>query len=243
MPHAVANCSALGSYRTVSEAAASDREPVAALVAQVFACPPELALHILTKGHIRRFPGQTTLIHQGDEVATVFLLLLGRAQAIVYTADGQIVFIQEYRRGDLFGAICEIEAVRQDADVLAVEEVAALTLEASELARLAESHGVIGLALSRMLATRLRAIAGRFYERAALSAVGRVYAELLREARCTPDGRLSPAPVIADLALRVATTRETASRAVSALERRGIIRRDAGSLTVVAPHRLEVLVI
>ncbi len=197
----------------------------------------------MAKGHVRRFPGQTTLIRQGDAVATAFLLLLGRAHAIVYTADGQVVLVHEYHRGDLFGAICEVEAVRQDADVLAVEEVAAFMLEASELARLAESHGAIGLALSRMLATRLRAIAGRFYERAALSAFGRVYAELLREARRTPDGRLTPAPVIAELALRVATTRETASRAVSALERRGIIRRDTASLTVVAPHRLEALVI
>ena len=54
---------------------------------------------------------------------------------------------------------------------------------------------------------------------------------------------IRPAPVIADLALRVATTRETASRAVNGLERRGIIRRDGDGLTVVAPNRLEEMIL
>jgi CRP/FNR family cyclic AMP-dependent transcriptional regulator len=81
------------------------------------------------------------------------------------------------------------------------------------------------------------------YERSALSAVGRVYAELLRDAKRAPDLTISPAPVLSELALRVSTTRETASRAVNALERRGIIRRDATSLTIVAPQRLESLII
>ena len=45
------------------------------------------------------------------------------------------------------------------------------------------------------------------------------------------------------VALRVSTTRETASRAVNALERRGIIRRDGETLVVVAPHRLEELIL
>jgi DNA-binding MarR family transcriptional regulator len=81
------------------------------------------------------------------------------------------------------------------------------------------------------------------YERAALSAVARVYAELLREARRAPDLRISPAPVLSELALRVSTTRETASRAVNALERRGIIHRDTVSLTIVAPRALEELIV
>ena len=47
----------------------------------------------------------------------------------------------------------------------------------------------------------------------------------------------------AHLATRVQTTRETASRAVSALERRGVVRRDAEGLVIVARHRLEDLVV
>lgn len=81
------------------------------------------------------------------------------------------------------------------------------------------------------------------YEHRALAAVGRVYAELLRQGRESPDLTIRPGPVLSDLALHVSTTRETASRAVNVLERRDIMRRDADALTVVAPHRIEELIL
>lgn len=242
-PIPFAKSAGLVSYSAVTGGTAVTRDAAAALVAHVFACSPEIAALILGKGRIRSFSVQMTIVRQGDPVTTAFLLLLGYAHALLYTADGQAILLQEYRKGDLFGAICDLYAVRQEADVVAVQHTETLVLESTELARLAEEHGAIGLALSRMLMARLRQVAERLYERAALSAIGRVYAELLREARRMPGGRLSPAPVISELAVRVSTTRETASRAVSALERRGIIRRDAASLTVVAPLRLEALIV
>ena len=49
-------------------------------------------------------------------------------------------------------------------------------------------------------------------------------------------------PVLAELAQRVQSTRETVSRTVSQLERRGILRRGDGGLAVIAPHRLDELI-
>lgn len=46
-------------------------------------------------------------------------------------------------------------------------------------------------------------------------------------------------PVMSELAVTVQSTRETVSRTVSQLERRGIVRRIDGGLEIVAPHRLE----
>jgi CRP/FNR family transcriptional regulator, cyclic AMP receptor protein len=47
---------------------------------------------------------------------------------------------------------------------------------------------------------------------------------------------------LSTFALHVQSTRETVSRTISALEKRGIIKRDGDALTVVAPHRLEELI-
>jgi CRP-like cAMP-binding protein len=212
-------------------------------VAHAFGCSPEIAAQIVKRGRVRQFDQRAIILREGDLLKLAYLLLAGRAQALLYGAEGQVIVLCDFWPGDLFGAIGEPESARQNADIVAVDQVETFTLEAAELARLAEQYGAIGLALSRMLMARLRQMTGRMYERAVLSAVGRVYAELLREARRTPDLRLSPAPILSELALRVSTTRETASRAVNALERRGIIRRDAASLTVVAPHRLEALIV
>lgn len=226
-----------------ASARVQNEQAVKMLVAQIFTCSSEVAEQVVRHGRLRSFPHQTVIVRQGELVSLAYLLILGRAQALLYSADGQMVLLHEFGSGDWFGALGELDVVRQDSDVVAVEDVQALLLESSELALLAQQHGCIGLALSRMLIQRLRQATSRMYERAALSAAGRVYSELLRLARESGDLAIRPAPVLAELALRVSTTRETASRAVNALERRGIIRREAEALIVVAPHRLEELIL
>lgn len=221
----------------------SASESVCRLLGGVFDCPLELAGQILLRGKLREFQGRATIVRRGDRVSTLYVVVTGRAHAIVYSMDGQVVLLHEYRSGDFFGVVSPPYSAENDADVVAVEAVSSFLLEGSVLALLAEQHGCIGLALLKVMVGRLQQTASRMYEHIALSAVGRVHAELLRRARENADLAIRPTPVLSDLALRVSTTRETASRAVNALERRGIIRRDGETLVVVAPHRLEELVL
>ena len=217
-------------------------DAILGLICGVFGCPPELAQRIRSRGTLRDYGPRSHLVRSGDPVRILFVIAAGLAQAIFYSVEGQPVLLHEYRAGDFFGAIGTSSQDRHEADVIAVSEVSSFLLDGSEVALLAEQHGCIGLALLRVMIDRLQRTETRMYEHAALSSVGRVHAELLRQARQNPDFAIRPAPVLSDLALRVSTSRETASRAVNALERRGIVRRTADSLVVVAPHRLEELV-
>jgi CRP-like cAMP-binding protein len=128
-------------------------------------------------------------------------------------------------------------------DLVAAEASRAATFLIGEFLLLLERHGCVGLAVSKMLLRQLRATAIKMVERSTLSAPGRIHAELLRLARLGDGHTVRPAPVLANLAVRVQSTRETVSRVINALERRGIIRRDGGALVIVAPHRLEELVL
>lgn len=202
-------------------------------------CSGETSAQILSQGRIRTYPAKSYLVRQGARPTNAYLLILGRAHALVYTPDGQTILLHEYGKGDLFGALGGLDAAAENADVMAVEEVRSFLLEASALVGLAERHGCIALALLRLLVKRVHITSTRMYERSALPATARVCAELLRLAREGEELAIRPPPVIAELALRAATTRETASRTVNALERRGIIRRDADALVVIAPRRLE----
>jgi CRP/FNR family transcriptional regulator, cyclic AMP receptor protein len=223
---------------TIEEA----EENVCRLLGRVFGCSLELAAQIRHRGRIRQYGLRATIVRRGDRISTLYVVIAGRAHAIIYSVDGQAVLLHEYRSGDYFGATPSARSATHDADVIVVEALSAFLLDGGVLAILAEQHGCITLALLQLLVDRLQHTESRMYEHAALSAVGRIHAELLRQAQQSPDLTIRPAPVVADLALRVSTTRETASRAVNALERRGIIRRDGEALTVVAPHRLEELV-
>lgn len=218
-------------------------QTVLAVVAKVFLCADEIAAAIARAGRTGTFQPRALIVRQGDIIGLAHLLVAGRAKALLYTPDGQVVLLHDYREGDLFGALEESDATAQEADVVASDEVMTLAIEAGQLAMLAQQFGCIGLALSRMLLRRLRNTTRRMYEHAALSAVGRVHAELLRLARMSSDLTIRPAPVLSELALQVATTRETVSRAVNALDRRGFIRRDDDGLTIVAPERLEEMIL
>ena len=218
-------------------------QDVQAIVREAFGCSDEIAGIIFVRGVVRVFAPHAVIVPPGERAAAAFLLICGRARVLLYSVEGQMVLLCEYGPGDLFGALGDLDPSPEEAEIRAVEAARTFILKSRDLIVLAEAHGSIGLALARLLVRELSRANSRFFERSALTATGRVHAEILRLASASPDFVIRPAPVISELAVRASTTRETASRAVSALERRGIIRRDPDSWTVVAPQRLEELII
>ena len=209
-----------------------------------FTCPPDVAERIGARASDRRFPARAHILRQGDDSDETLLVVDGRAHALLYGADGQVLLLREFGRGDLFGAVASLDGGGHEADVVAVEDVRAALFLALDFIALIESHPSVGLAVSRQLLKQLRATARRMVEHATLSAAGRVQAELLRMARLEGDGTtIRPAPVLSALAVRVHTTRETVSRTISALERRGLVRRDDDALVLTAPQRLEAMIV
>jgi CRP-like cAMP-binding protein len=191
----------------------------------------------------RHYPVKALILKQGDSPDATYLLTVGRAHAVTHRLDGQQVLLREYFPGDFFGAIAQAAPDPEKADVVAMEDVRVASFLGIDFLTLIETHGCVGLAVSRILLRQLRESADRIVEFSTLSAAGRIYAELLRLARLG-DGRcVRPAPVLATLAVRVNSTRETVSRTINALERRGIICREADALTIVAPHRLEEMIV
>lgn len=228
---------------TDDKASRLPEQDVRAFIRETFACSDEIAATIFGRGTVRSYPPRATIVRQGEKAAAAYLLTLGRAHARLFSVEGQMIVLCEYGPGDLFGAVVEIDPAPDEAEIVALEAARSFILRSRDLVALAEAYGSIGLALTRLLLRQLRRANSWMFDRAAVSAAGRVHKELLRLARASPDLAIRPPPVLSELAVRVSTTRETASRAVSELERRGIIRRDSDSLTVVAPQRLEELII
>ena len=210
---------------------------------EVFACSADVAASIGRRAIDRRYPVRAIVLKQGDRASATFLVVAGRAHALAYRLEGQIVLLNEFLPGDFFGAIANAEPEPEDADVVAVEDLRAAVFLALDFLALIETYGCVGLAVSRMLLKQLRTTATRMAERTTLSAAGRIHAELLRLARLGDGRTVRPAPVLTSLAVRVHSTRETVSRTINTLERRGIIHREDDALVIVAPHRLEEMVV
>lgn len=220
--------------------------PSAALMAAaagVFAAPREIVESICGAARERTYPRLAALVRAGDASSDTWLMVAGVARASLTTADGQVVELRRYAAGDMFGAFVDPTPREQLFDVVALEPTTAALFAALDLLALAERHACVGIAATRLLIAHQLELNAFLVARITLSAAGRVCAELLRLARLDPDGAIRPAPVLSALAARVATTRETASRTVSDLVRRGLVRRDGDALIVTAPRRLEDLLV
>lgn len=187
----------------------------------------------------RAYDPKAILIHQGDRMDQLWLILDGTVQLQAVSAEGQVTVLSSFGPGELVGAF-EHES-ESSYDARAFGKVEALQIETKALAGLIRECPDLGCGMSRIYAAQLNAVIERLSARVTLSAVGRLYRELLRLAGERDD--ISPPPIIAALALSAQTTRETGSRAISAIERRGIIERDDTRLRIVSRRMLEDLVV
>jgi CRP-like cAMP-binding protein len=209
---------------------------------RIFACSKNVAETIARRANERRYAMRAVIVKQDDRPDAAFLLLVGRAEALAYGLGGQVVLVHDFGPGDVFGAVGEGDEAASQADIVAVDEVRAAVFAAKDFLSLIETQGCVAILVTRALLRQLRAATARAKEQMTLSANGRIHAELLRLAGEKGGNLIDPAPMLTALAVRVHATRETVSRAVSALERRGIVHREGRALVIVAPHRLQELV-
>ena len=215
---------------------------IEAIIAATFGCTSDLAATIAAKARPRHYPARAIIVERGGAFDHVQLVVAGHARMLAFSIDGRGVVVEDFHRGDLFGEGSLFGTNTAADEIAAVDAVEAEAFETPEFLGLMTNYSSIALAISRLLVARLNTTTRRMVEGATLSANGRIHAELLRQARASNDLTIRPAPILTAFALTVQSTRESVSRAINGLQKRGIIRRDGDGLTVVAPHRLEELI-
>jgi CRP/FNR family transcriptional regulator, cyclic AMP receptor protein len=208
-------------------------------IAACFGCGDDAARLLAGAMSERRYEKRMPIALRGDPATQLFLLLEGSVVAEIYGIEGQQAQLARHGPGEIFGSYPMPAAHR--ADITAVSDTRLLAIGTLELAALAYAHAEIGAGISRLLARQLDLLLDRMAARIGLSAMGRFHKALLELADA--DGMISPPPIISALALSVNTTRETGSRALAALLRRGIVERHGEALRVVSRRMLEELIV
>lgn len=210
-----------------------------ALLAASFRCEErEVALiHAVT--HFRIFEHRAPVALRGDPSEHLFLVIDGIASADLFSVDGQHARLAGYGPGELFGAYPD--AVTHRADISAVGDLSVLMIETRVIAALASQHAAIAQGVALLMARQLDMLLDRMAARIGLSAAGRCYQALLTKA--DNEDWIRPLPVLSALAIGVNTTRETASRALAQLVRRGIVERHEDGLKIASRRMLEEMVV
>lgn len=215
-----------------------DRATRIAVLDAIFACGEQAAADMLHLARWEQSERGDPVLHQGADCNSCHFVISGTADVKLLGAEGQYHQIATVEAGEAFGAYPESAAMT--ADVLSRGALEYVALDASALFALAKEQAGLGAKLSCIFAGQLRLVMDRFASRLTLSANGRVYDRLMM--LCGDDRRIAPVPVVAALAVQAQTTRETASRAISALERRGILQRSGDHWEVASPRMLEELI-
>jgi CRP/FNR family transcriptional regulator, cyclic AMP receptor protein len=194
---------------------------------------------LLAAGFARRFPAGATLIHEGDEVGSVYVLLTGRVKISFNTADGHESVLCVLGPGELLG---EFEAVDLDietrtADHVALEPLECRVLRHAEFRTYLEEHPRAALVLLGVYVRRICHSDRRRADVIAFDTAHRV-ARLLIEQASTADTRQNGEVEIDlpltqhELAGLASASRESVVRALTSLRRRGLVATARRRITV-----------
>jgi len=190
----------------------------------------------------RDYEAGHVLALQGEQAGKIGYVLSGRAKAVAFSTKGEATWVGYFRTGDFFGHTALLSESPPPFEIIAETDVKIIFVSTSTMRSLLDERQGLGLEIAQDLALRLDHMTNRLIEAYTLSAKGRICAELSRLSRVigiAPDTRIiRPSPVFVELAERVNSTRETVSRTVSDLQKKGILAREPGAIIIKNPERL-----
>lgn len=174
----------------------------------------------------RRYSKGALIVGQHEIGNCMFLLVSGRVKVALANADGRELVLNHLEAPAHFGEMAIVDAMPRTADVIAVTDVEAFSLDGKDLSAAIQLQPRLALSLIATLSKRLRQTIGRLEDMAFHDATHRVMRVVLNMATAGLETR--GAPVIQgmthyDIATLAGTSRETASRVISMLAREGIV--------------------
>lgn len=210
-----------------------------ATLAAILSCGDEVAATLSAQARVRHVGRREAIVCQGELLSSMWLVIDGGIKIESNSASGRSSQLALCGPGDWIGQYARPAIALTN--ILATEASTLLGFAAGDLPRLAARHPELGATLAASFARQLENLTARLDARSTLTARGRIYAELLL--RAGNELVIMPVPVVAELAHVAQTTRETASRAIGELERRGIVSRTAAALSINSPRLLSDLVV
>lgn len=191
---------------------------------------------------VRYSPGQV-VFQQNESTNTFVIVLAGKAQVVSLSDDGRPIGTQVLNPGDFIGELSVIDALPRNETLVAEKDTVIAHLPAPIAKRLFLQYPMITDRILQQLCQTVRQVAQIRSVLAINRAQSRVYHLLLRFAKPTADNALTieRLPNQHTIAMMANVSRESVSRAIRALIRQNILRKDARRLIITNPASLTEL--
>jgi CRP-like cAMP-binding protein len=187
---------------------------------------------------IRNCPGEAVIAGQEDPGDNLFVLVRGKVKVVLYGDSGREIILSIFKSpGDFFGEMSLLDNQPRSATILAVEPSTLLVLKRRDFQAHLEAHPRMALAVLTQLSRRLRHADEVIGNLALLDVYGRVARKLREMAEAdgeeTEEGVvIRQRPTQQEMAATIGTSRETVSRVLSGLARRGHIEMTGRRLLI-----------
>jgi CRP-like cAMP-binding protein len=184
----------------------------------------------------RDYPEGAVIVSQEDRGEAVFVLVRGRVKVVLYGHSGREVILSVFKSpGDFFGEMSLLDEQPRSATVIAAAPSRLLVLSRSAFQDHISSHPRTALRVLTELSRRLRRADEVIGNLALLDVYGRLAGKLREMAAAEGEERedgilIRERPTQSDIAAMIGTSRETVSRALSELARRGFLEMSGKKL-------------
>lgn len=184
---------------------------------------------LVSIAEVREFPPDSVVLSQEEAGDALFVLARGRVKVVLYGDSGREVILSVFKKpGDFFGEMSLLDDQPRSATVIAAERSRLLVLSRAAFQSHIAAHPRTALRVLTELSRRLRQADAVIGNLALLDVYGRLAGKLREMAAADgeeqEDGVLiRQRPTQAEIAATIGTSRETVSRALSELARRGYL--------------------
>ena len=202
----------------------------------------QVLAHVVTREH----PANQVILLENDWGSSVYFILQGWVKIRTYNIDGKEVTLNIVGKGELFGEMAPLDEVPRSTDVITLTPTTVANMPATDFVNLMQTQPQAGIRLSKLMARRLRQLNRRLRLRESDS-TSRVADILLflAEGQGTRSAEGTEIPNLPhrELSSLSGMARETVTRVLGKLEKKGLIQRNQDSLCIVDLGALEDLLL
>ncbi len=215
--------------------------------APFFADLPEEAIeraisHVVMRSH----PANQVILLENDWGSSVYFILEGWVKIRTYNLDGKEVTLNIIGKGELFGEMAPLDEVPRSTDVITLAPTVIGNMPAQDFVHLIHSEPLAGIRLAQLMARRLRQVNRRLRlrESDSMSRVADIILFLADgQGKQGNEGVEIPNLPHRELSSLSGLARETVTRVLSKLEKKGLITRDRDILCIPNIDALERLLV
>jgi CRP-like cAMP-binding protein len=194
--------------------------------------------HIVTRQH----PPNQVILLENDWGSSVYFIIDGWVKIRTYNLDGREVTLNIIGKGELFGEMAALDEVPRSTDVITLAPTTIGNMPAQDFVQLIHSEPLAGIRLAQLMARRLRQVNRRLRVREADS-TSRVADILLflaeGQGKYVEEGVEIPNLPHRELSSLSGLARETVTRVLSKLEKKGLIHRTRDTICLADTNGLE----